>query len=40
VSRVTQFNIGYGRLFPGAFLVHTTTGMPYNLLFLNLAQRV
>jgi hypothetical protein len=39
VSRVTQFNIGYGRLFPGAFLVHTTTGMPYNLLFLNLAQR-
>lgn len=39
VSRVTQLTLGYGRLFPGAFLLHTTTGVPYNLLFLNLAQR-
>jgi hypothetical protein len=39
VSRATQFTVGYGRLFPGEFLQSMTTGMPYNLLFLNLAQR-
>ena len=39
VSRATQLAIGYGRLFPGAFLRHTTPGVPYNIVFLNVAQR-
>lgn len=39
VSRVTQLAVGYGRLLPGEFLQHTTTGVPYNVVFLNLAQR-
>jgi len=39
VSRATQVTAGYGRLFPGEFLQHTTTGTPYNIVFLNVAQR-
>jgi len=39
VSGATQFTVGYGRLFPGEFLDHTTSGVPYNILFLNLAQK-
>jgi hypothetical protein len=39
VSRATQFTVGYGRLFPGEFLKRTTTGTPYNIFSLNLAQR-
>ena len=38
-SRLTQLTLGYGRLFPGEFLDHMTTGVPYNILFLNLAQK-
>jgi hypothetical protein len=39
VSRATEFNLGFGRLFPGEFLRLSTAGMPYNLVFLNVAQR-
>lgn len=39
VSRATQLNVGYGRLFPGEFLQHTTSGVPYNIVFCNIAQR-
>lgn len=37
-SRLTQVTVGYGRLFPGEFLEKTTAGVPYNIVFLNLAQ--
>lgn len=39
VNRAMQVTAGYGRLFPGEFLEKTTAGVPYNLLFLNVAQR-
>jgi Alginate export len=39
VSRTTQVSAGYGRLFPGEFLRHATAGIPYNLVFCNIAQR-
>ncbi len=39
VSPATEFNLGFGRLFPGEFLRLTTAGMPYNIVFLNMAQR-
>ncbi len=39
VSRSTLFTVGYGRLFAGEFLKGTTSGVPYNLLTLNLAQK-
>lgn len=38
-SRLTQLTLGYGRLFPGEFLEHTTAGVPYNILFLNIVQK-
>ncbi len=38
-SSVTQISAGYGRLFPGEFLRHTTSGMPYGIVFWNVAQR-
>ena len=37
--RVTQINTGYGRLFPGEFLRRTTTGVPYNIVFLGVTQK-
>lgn len=39
ISRATQLSAGYGRLFPGEFLQRATAGMPYNIIFLNIAQR-
>jgi len=39
ISVASQLNVGYGRLFPGEFLQHTTAGAPYNILFLGMAQR-
>lgn len=39
LSRATQVNIGYGRLFAGEFLQRTTAGVPYNILFLSMGQR-
>lgn len=39
VSRATQLTVGYGRLFAGEFLKRTTTGVPYNIVSVNLAQR-
>ncbi len=39
VGPATEFTIGCGHLFPGRFLRSTTAGVPYNLVFLNLAQR-
>jgi hypothetical protein len=38
-SKASQFILGYGRLFPGEFLRHSVSGVPYNLFFLGLAQR-
>lgn len=38
-SPATQLLAGYGRLFPGGFLQHTTAGVPYNIVFLSIAQR-
>ena len=35
----TQINVGYGRLFPGEFLRRTTAGVPYHIVFCNIAQR-
>ncbi len=39
LSKSTQLNIGYGRLFPGEFLKRTTSGVPFNIVFCNLTQR-
>ena len=39
ISLASQLNVGYGRLFPGEFLQRTTSGVPYNILFLGMAQR-
>ncbi len=39
VSPATQMTAGYGYLFPGEFLKRTTAGIPYRILFWNLAQR-
>lgn len=39
VSSTTRFAVGYGRLLPGEFLRETTAGVPYNIFFLNVAQR-
>ena len=39
VSRATHFTAGYGRLFGGEFLQRTTTGVPYNIVFLSLVQK-
>ncbi len=39
LTKTTQVNAGYGRLFPGEFLLHATGGVPYNLVFCNVAQR-
>jgi len=39
LSRSTQINVGYGRLFPGEFLVRTTAHVPYSIVFCNVAQR-
>jgi len=39
VSRATQLTAGFGRIFPGEFLQRATSGMPYNIVFLNVSQR-
>jgi hypothetical protein len=39
VSRSTQLNIGYGRLFPGEYLRKNTDGHSFSLVFCNFAQR-
>ena len=39
VTRTTALSVGYGRLFPGEFLQHTTAGVPYNIVFINVAER-
>jgi hypothetical protein len=38
-TRTTSINVGYARLFPGAFLKHTTPGAPHNYVFANIAHR-
>jgi len=38
-KRSSQVQVGFGRLFPGEYLVQTTTHVPYNIVFLNVAQR-
>ena len=40
ISGATTLNAGYGRLIPGEFLQRTTAGMPYNLFFLGLTQKL
>jgi hypothetical protein len=39
LDRRTQVNAGYGRLFPGAYLMAATPGVPYNFVFLSLARK-
>lgn len=38
-TRTTSIHLGYARLFPGAFLKHTTPGAPLNFVFTSIAHR-